>query len=52
MKKYIIASFFVFLFFALGVSAQIPTGILVQIVKAEDERRFDSGVVYGSYRVA
>ncbi len=41
MKKSIIAFFLISLLFSLTVSGQIQTNILVQIVKAEDERRFD-----------
>ena len=42
MKKIIIAFFLLVISFSLHISAQnIPTNILVQIVKAEDERRFD-----------
>jgi cyclophilin family peptidyl-prolyl cis-trans isomerase/HEAT repeat protein len=42
MKKSIIAFFLIALNFSLSISAQIQTNILVQIVKNEDERRFDS----------
>jgi cyclophilin family peptidyl-prolyl cis-trans isomerase/HEAT repeat protein len=42
MKKFIIALFLTLICFSLNISAQeIQTNILVQIVKAEDERRFD-----------
>ena len=41
MKKFIIAFFLLAIALSLNVSAQIQTNILVQIVKAEDERRFD-----------
>jgi len=41
MKKFIIAFFLALTFLSLNVSAQIQTNVLVQIVKAEDERRFD-----------
>ncbi|HVE58936.1 MAG TPA: HEAT repeat domain-containing protein, partial [Pyrinomonadaceae bacterium] len=41
MKKFTIAFFLTLICFSLTVSAQIQTNILVQIVKAEDERRFD-----------
>jgi len=41
MKKFIIAFFLTLIGFSLNISAQIQTNILVQIVKAEDERRFD-----------
>jgi len=41
MKKSIIAFFLLIISFSFNISAQIPTGVLVQIVKAEDERRFD-----------
>jgi cyclophilin family peptidyl-prolyl cis-trans isomerase/HEAT repeat protein len=41
MKKFTIALFLALICFSLNVSAQIQTNILVQIVKAEDERRFD-----------
>jgi cyclophilin family peptidyl-prolyl cis-trans isomerase/HEAT repeat protein len=41
MKKFIIAFFLLLAGFSLNISAQLQTGILVQIVKAEDERRFD-----------
>ena len=41
MKK-IINAFFITLFcFSVSTFAQIPASTLVQIVKAEDERRFD-----------
>jgi cyclophilin family peptidyl-prolyl cis-trans isomerase/HEAT repeat protein len=42
MKKFIITCILISLCFSLSISAQIQTTILVQIVKAEDERRFDS----------
>jgi cyclophilin family peptidyl-prolyl cis-trans isomerase/HEAT repeat protein len=42
MKKYIIAFFLISVYFSLNVLGQIQTGVLVQIVKAEDERRYDS----------
>jgi cyclophilin family peptidyl-prolyl cis-trans isomerase/HEAT repeat protein len=42
MKKFIIVFFLTVSSFSLVVSAQIQTSILVQIVKAEDERRYDS----------
>jgi cyclophilin family peptidyl-prolyl cis-trans isomerase/HEAT repeat protein len=42
MKKFIIAFFLIAVNFSLDVPAQIQTSILVQIVKAEDERRFDN----------
>ena len=42
MKKYIIACFLIAVYFSLNVPAQIQTSMLVQIVKAEDERRFDA----------
>ena len=42
MKKYIIALFLITGSFSLSVTAQIQTGVLVQIVKAEDERRYDT----------
>jgi cyclophilin family peptidyl-prolyl cis-trans isomerase/HEAT repeat protein len=42
MKKIIIALFLTLIGFSLNISAQIQTNILVQIVKAEDERRFDN----------
>ncbi len=41
MKKFIIAFFLTLISFSLNISAQIQTNILVLIVKAEDERRFD-----------
>jgi cyclophilin family peptidyl-prolyl cis-trans isomerase/HEAT repeat protein len=41
MKKILFAFFVVFICFSAPVSAQIPTNILVRIVKAEDERRYD-----------
>ncbi len=42
MKKLIIAVFLLVISFSLHISAQnVSTNILVQIVKAEDERRFD-----------
>lgn len=41
MKKFIIAFFLTLISFSLNISAQIQTNILVQIVKAEDERRYD-----------
>ena len=41
MKKFTIAFFLTLICFSLNLSAQIQTNILVQIVKAEDERRFD-----------
>lgn len=41
MKKFIIAFFLTLIGFSLNISAQIQTNVLVQIVKAEDERRFD-----------
>lgn len=41
MKKYIIAFFLLIISFSFNVFAQIQTNILVQIVKAEDERRYD-----------
>ncbi len=41
MKKFIIAFFLTLISFSLNISAQIQTNILVQIVRAEDERRFD-----------
>ncbi len=41
MKKFAIALFLLSIAFSLNISAQIQTNILVQIVKAEDERRFD-----------
>jgi len=41
MKKFTIVFFLTLICFSLNVSAQIQTNILVQIVKAEDERRFD-----------
>lgn len=40
MKKFIFA-FFAVVCFSISVCAQIPTATLVNIVKAEDERRFD-----------
>ncbi len=40
MKKFLSACF-VAVCFSLTISAQIPTPILVSIVKAEDERRYD-----------
>lgn len=42
MKKFIIAFFLTLIGFSLNISAQIQTNILVQIVKAEDERRYDN----------
>jgi cyclophilin family peptidyl-prolyl cis-trans isomerase/HEAT repeat protein len=42
MKKFIIAFFLLTISFSLNVFGQIRTNILVQIVKAEDERRFDA----------
>ena len=44
MKKYIIAFFFIPIFFSLAAAQQIQTSVLVSIVKAEDERRFDAGL--------
>src|SRR5215213_498917 len=41
MKKFIIAFFLISVCFSFNAAAQIQTNILVQIVKAEDERRFD-----------
>jgi cyclophilin family peptidyl-prolyl cis-trans isomerase/HEAT repeat protein len=41
MKKIIFAFFVIFICFSAPVFAQIPTNILVQIVKAEDELRYD-----------
>ena len=42
MKKFTIALFLTVIGFSLHIFAQnVPTNILVQIVKAEDERRFD-----------
>ncbi|MEP6903491.1 MAG: peptidylprolyl isomerase [Actinomycetota bacterium] len=41
MKKFIIAFFLFVISFSLNISAQIQTNVLVQIVKAEDERRYD-----------
>jgi cyclophilin family peptidyl-prolyl cis-trans isomerase/HEAT repeat protein len=41
MKKILLAFFVVFMGFFAPVLAQIPTNVLVQIVKAEDERRYD-----------
>lgn len=41
MKKIIIAFFLISLNFSLNVFGQIQTNLLVQIVKAEDERRYD-----------
>ncbi len=40
MKKFLTACFAV-LCFSLSLFAQIPTAVLVSVVKAEDERRFD-----------
>lgn len=43
MKKFIIAFFLISICFSLHSAAQqIQTNVLVQIVKAEDERRFDA----------
>ncbi len=44
MKKILFALFVVFICFSAPVLAQIPTGVLVQIVKAEDELRFDKSL--------
>lgn len=41
MKKFIVAFFLITVNFSFIVPAQIQTGVLVQIVKAEDERRYD-----------
>ena len=41
MKHFFLLSTVIFVFFSLNASAQIPTTTLLQIVKAEDERRFD-----------
>ena len=41
MKKHIIAFFLIAVCFSLQGFAQIQTNVLVQIVKAEDERRYD-----------
>jgi cyclophilin family peptidyl-prolyl cis-trans isomerase/HEAT repeat protein len=41
MKKILLISFAVLLCFSQSLRAQIPTATLVQIVRAEDERRFD-----------
>jgi cyclophilin family peptidyl-prolyl cis-trans isomerase/HEAT repeat protein len=41
MKKILFAFFVVFIAFSAPALAQIPTNILVRIVKAEDERRYD-----------
>src|SRR5215203_5013497 len=40
-KAFIICSAIIF-FLSISAAAQIQTNVLVQIVKAEDERRFDS----------
>ena len=42
MKKFIIAFFLIPVCFSFFAAAQIQTNVLVQIVKAEDERRFDN----------
>ena len=42
MKHFLLICFAVFVFYSHNTFAQIPTNILVQIVKAEDERRFDN----------
>jgi cyclophilin family peptidyl-prolyl cis-trans isomerase/HEAT repeat protein len=44
MKKNIIAFFTILLCFSASVRAQIPAATLVQIVRAEDERRFDAAL--------
>jgi len=41
MKKILLISFAILLCFSQILRAQIPTATLVQIVRAEDERRFD-----------
>ena len=41
MKKIIIAVFLTLISFSINAFAQIQTNILVQIVRAEDERRYD-----------
>jgi cyclophilin family peptidyl-prolyl cis-trans isomerase/HEAT repeat protein len=41
MKKFLFISFAIFVCFSRFAAAQIPTATLVQIVRAEDERRFD-----------
>ncbi len=41
MKKIIIAFFLTLISFSINALAQIQTNILVQIVRAEDERRYD-----------
>ncbi|HEX9961228.1 MAG TPA: HEAT repeat domain-containing protein, partial [Pyrinomonadaceae bacterium] len=41
MKKFLLISFAVLFCFSQIAPAQIPTAVLVQIVRAEDERRFD-----------
>jgi cyclophilin family peptidyl-prolyl cis-trans isomerase/HEAT repeat protein len=41
MKKILLISFAIFVCFSQSVLAQIPTAVLVQIVRAEDERRYD-----------
>jgi len=42
MKKFKIAFLLIAVFFSLAAFSQIPTNVLVSIVKAEDERRYDS----------
>jgi cyclophilin family peptidyl-prolyl cis-trans isomerase/HEAT repeat protein len=41
MKKFITAFFITLVCFSASALAQIPASVLIQIVKAEDERRFD-----------
>jgi HEAT repeat protein len=41
MKKIINVCFFILICLSLDVFAQIPTKVLISIVKAEDELRFD-----------
>jgi cyclophilin family peptidyl-prolyl cis-trans isomerase len=41
MKKFLLISFALFVCFSHIVTAQIPTAVLVEIVRAEDERRYD-----------
>ncbi len=45
MKRIIFINFIVFLCFSASVFAQIPVKTLVEIVKAEDELRFDSTLI-------
>lgn len=42
MKKYIYTFFFIAVCLSLNIFGQIPTNVLVQIVKTEDARRYDA----------